>query len=227
MSKEPTNPLDQLYDIVDDLWGAARQAKPQPKPAQDAVEKPVFKSAASSPAPITPAPEFPPFESLWRVADESVDWTDALAHAAPVDGFTSPALWDYFHQNAEKVLNGDVNAYVDVLKAANPLGDLAPYAAGFNVVAESADRLNVSFEGLKQHLAGDDKEKQRYLAGMSLRCARDLMALLPVCETAVEARVDGETLLKVVFQRTELQKVRFSFVDPVVFVASCGGEFVQ
>lgn len=219
MSKEPPRPLDQLYEIVDDLWGVSKAQTPE--------NRPVFRPASSEAEQTKSEPVFPPFESLWHVADDTVDWTDALAHAAPVDSFTGPVLWSYFHEHAEKVLEGDVSAYVDVLKAANPLGDLTPYARGFNVVAESADRLSVSFEGLPCHLSAEDGEKKRYLAGMSLRCARDLMALLPVCETAVRATDGDRTLFEVVFERSELQKVRFSFVDPVQFALECGGKFCE
>ncbi len=220
----PTNPLDQLYDIVNDLWGASQ---PAAAPAGTAPGE------TGRPAPAGAAPEkprgfqqaFPPFEHFWRTADETVDWTEALAYSSPQDGITSPALWAFFHEHAEQVLAGNVAAYVEVLQQANPLGDLAPYASAFNVRAESADRLTVSFEGLEQYLNAGDAERRRYLAGISLRCARDLMALLPVCETVVTARRDGEQLLEVTFTRQELQKVRFSVVDPVAFVERCGGVF--
>ena len=59
---------------------------------------------------------------------------------------------------------------------------------------------------------GDDA--RRYLCGMALRIARDLMAILPVTTVRVEA--PGH--LDVIFPRAQLQKVRFTFVDPVEFV---------
>lgn len=202
-----SNALDQLYDIVNDLWGTTKQDTATPAPA-----KPKGYQQA-----------FPPFEHFWRTADETVDWTSALAYNAPTDGITSPAMWDFFHRHAERVLQGDVDAYVEVLQQANPLGDLAPYASGFDVRAESADRLAVSFEGLPQYLDAAEPERKRYLAGISLRCARDLMALLPVCETAVTAMRDGQVLAQITYTRQELQKVRFSVVDPVAFATACGG----
>lgn len=209
-------PLNQLYDIVNDLWGSLAQ----PEAPADAPAKPAHEPEAA-----IYQESFPPFEQFWKIADESVDWTEALAHEHSTDGLTSPQLWSFFHEHAARVLDGDVEAYVEVLKASNPLGDLLPYARGFNVKAESADRLTVTFDGLPAYLRRPESERKRYLAGICLRAARDLMALLPACETCVVAREQDQPLLEVTFTRQELQKVRFSFVDPVAFVEACGGVF--
>lgn len=201
--------LYHLSDIVEDLWGAA----PQPERKPEAPQQPVYQST------------FPPFEQLWKTADDTVDWTDALAHAKPNDGLTSPHLWSFFHEHAAKVLQGDTAAYVEVLQAANPLGDLAPYAQAFDVETLSADQLAVRFTAHPAYMHKEEGEVRRYLCAVALRAARDLMALLPVREVSVEARHEEATLLQVAFDRGELQKVRFSFIDPVAFVTGCGATF--
>lgn len=206
----PEPNIRPLSQIVEDLWGAAPEPETK-KPA--APQQPVYQST------------FPPFEQLWKTADDTVDWTDALAHDKPTDGLTSENLWAFFHQHAEKVLQGDLAAYVEVLKAANPLGDIAPYAKAFDVETESADRIAVRFETNPAYMGKEESEVRRYLCGVALRAARDLMALLPVREVAVEAASQDAALMSVVFDRTELQKVRFSFIDPVAFVISCGAAF--
>ena len=207
----PENRYD-LSDIVDDLWGASAQdSAPQPAPAP----RKMYQST------------FPPFEQLWKTADDTVDWTDALAPARPTDGLTSENLWAFFHQHAAQVLQGDTAAYVEVLQAANPLGDLAAYAQSFDVETLNADQLQVSFQAKAAYLGKSEGETRRYLCAVSLRIARDLMALLPVREVIVLAQQEGTTLLDVAFDRGELQKVRFSFIDPVAFVTACGGNFVK
>lgn len=202
--------LHSLVDIVGDLWGAA--------PAKSAEEL----------LPPPARPEFPPFEQLWKVADETVDWTEALVNNAPADGLTSPETWAMYHKHAQAVLRGDVNAYIEVLRAVNPLGDLAPYAAGFDVTALSADQLQVRIKALPAYLPEDDGAKCRqYLAGVSLRTARDLFALLPVTQVSVEAAEGEKVLLSVGYEKAELMKVRFAFVDPVAFAEKCGGIFAH
>ena len=237
--KKPINPLDNLRGVVDDLWGTtlrmnADNAAQLAELTRALEHDPgVVLPGAPSDAPssfrttVEPAskPAFPPFEPLWKVADETVDWTDALAYDHPLDGLTSATLWAFFHEHAEAVLSGELPAYLDVLRTANPLGDLKPYARSFNVKAVNADRLAVSFEALPGYMEKTPTETRRYLSGVALRCARDLMALLPVREVLVEARADGKVLLTVPFTRAELQKVRFSFVDPEEFAVKCGGRF--
>lgn len=200
--------LYNLSDIVEDLWGASPENAPQPSPKES-----MYQST------------FPPFEQLWKTADDTVDWTDALAHDKPTDALTSQNLWAFFHSHAAQVLKGETAAYVEVLKAANPLGDLAPYALSFDVETQSADRLKVCFQANPAYLDKVEAEVRRYLCAVALRAARDLMALLPLREVETEAQHEDAALLHVVFDRSELQKVRFSFIDPVDFVTQCGAEF--
>ena len=202
--------LYNLADIVEDLWGASKE--PAPQQAEQA-KQPAYQST------------FPPFEQLWKTADDTVDWTDALAHDKPNDGLTSPHLWSFFHEHARKVLQGDTAAYVDVLHTANPLGDLAPYANAFDVETISADKLLVRFRPNPVYMDKEEGEIRRYLCAVALRVARDLMALLPVSQVEVHAQQGERQLLQVAFERNELQKVRFSFIDPVAFVTACGAVF--
>ena len=186
-----------LSSVAEDLWGVKPQ---EPAPAQP--------SAAPT---QTYQPTFPPFEQLWKTADETVDWTEALIHAEPVDHLTSPRLWTFLHEHAKAVLEGDLHAYAEVLRTANPLGDLRRYTDGMTIDMNSADMLTARFTPAEAYM-GDDA--RRYLCGMALRIARDLMAILPVTTVRVEA--PGH--LDVTFPRAQLQKVRFTFVDPVAFV---------
>lgn len=204
------NLLRSLSGIVDDLWGA-------PDTPADAP--------AATPAPESYRSAFPPFDQLWKTADETVDWTDALAHAQPADGLTPPALWAFFHSRAQRVLHGDIAAYLEVLKAADPLGDLSPYARAFDVEAADADCLRVRFDVAPAYLAAEDAEIRRCLAAIALRAARDLMALLPLRQVDITGQAGEALRLHVSFERSELQKVRFTFIDPVSFTIACGGEY--
>ena len=202
--------LAGMADIVDDLWGEGpASASPSPRPA------------------AAPQPEFPPFTQLWKVADETVDWTDALARETPADGLTDPASWALYHRYAARVLRGDTDAYLAVIEAMQPLGDLSAYAASFDIAAPSAELLTASFEALPRYLDKPVGEARRYMAGMAVRVARDLFALLPVTRVDVAVRHGGQTLLTVDFDKAEMMKVRFAFIDPVAFAIDCGGTFAE
>lgn len=196
-----------LGRVAIDLWGG-EPASVQPTPPDTSYQS-----------------TFPPFEQLWKVADETVDWTDALVKPRCDDGLTSQRLWQFFHENAQAVLSGDLAAYLRVLQTANPLGDLRPYASRIEASADSADRLSACYEVHPAYIGGGAANQRRYLSGMALRIARDLMALLPVTEVAVLAKQADTVLLSVTFTRAQMQKVRFRFIDPVAFVRECGGAF--
>lgn len=106
-NKYPIDSKNFLYDIMNDLYGnlgkgavsaeemeqarAAVAADFAAEGAKMAAEKAVEQPAAEpqvAEAPVSAVPELPSFESFWRTADETVDWTDALVHAEPTDGLT-------------------------------------------------------------------------------------------------------------------------------------------
>lgn len=74
-------------------------------------------------------------------------------------------------------------------------------------------------------MVGTEEENHRYLSGVSLRAARDLLALLPVLDVTVAVESYGQQALKVNYTRQEMKKVRFTFVDPIEFCIRCGGVF--
>lgn len=202
--------LAGMADIVDDLWGEGPSSQaPRPRPA------------------AAPQPEFPPFTQLWKVADETVDWTDALNRETPPDSLTDPRDWALYHRYAQRVLDGDTDAYLAMIEAMQPLGDLSAYAASFDIAAPSAEVLTASFQALPLYLDKPEAEARRYLAGMAVRVARDLFALLPVTRVNVKVLRGEETLLTVDFDKSEMMKVRFAFIDPVAFATACGGVFTE
>ena len=208
--------LRGMADIVTDLYG-------EPSAPAPAAEAPA--SVADTPAaqPVyTPKPALPPFSELWKTADEAIDWTGALASPTPTDPLIPADMWARYHDLAADVLRGDTAAYLDALEIAAPMADLTPFVASLDVEAVSADALRGIFTPRADLLAD---EPQRYLSGMALRIARDLFAVLPVTQVEVAAMQGDAALLTVSFERAELNKVRFAFVDPVDFVAACGGRW--
>ena len=199
--------LKGMADIVGDLY-----------PDEAGKNTAVYKSAAA-PAPAR-QPALPPFRSLWKTADETIDWTDILVSPTPTDGLTPPDKWAVYHQHAEGVLKGDVAAYLAVLQHENPMADLMPYVAALDVTTADADTLRAAFTVRPDLL---DKEADTYLCGMALRIARDLFAALPVLTVEVKAQQDGKPLLTAAFTRAQMNKVRFAFIDPVEFVKACEG----
>ncbi|MBQ9251216.1 MAG: hypothetical protein IJ188_01095 [Clostridia bacterium] len=240
-NKSPTNInnaqeewLRRLKAIGVDLWGngPSQQAREE---AEQAVEKD-FAAEAATAQPTVPAatgkkPEAPQpvtakrpkltIENLWITADETVDWTEALLRETARDGLTSPKLWSFYHRMAPKVLAGDTGAYAEVLTTINPLGDLTEYVSGMVLRTPGPDQLECIFE-----CQPDDLEKygRDYLGALSLRTARDLLAILPVSEVKITGNLEKEQKVKVTFHRHQLLKKKMAFLNPADFLEACGGE---
>jgi len=203
--------IRSLKNIGIDLWGV--QDAGSAEPADGKTEK------AENAAPVEEKKVG--IDNLWMTADESVDWTEALAYDRPRDGLTTQKDWDFYHRMARKVLDGEIPAYVEVLETMNPLGDLAEYTDGMILRTPSADLIECVFQCKNEYMnAGAEK----YLSALGLRAARDLMAILPVTEVRVTGRQGESDKMDVVFPREKMSGRNMCFVDPASFVTECGGE---
>ncbi len=220
--------IKKLQAIGSDLWGGAagassgteaeggaEQASHPDQPSENGKQSLPKKNKVQT------RPEIG-IENLWMTADETIDWTDALAYERPNDGLTAPGLWQYYHRMAEKVLSGDIQAYAEVLRKMNPLGDLTGYADGLTMRAPDAERLEGQFTCRADYL---EKNGTGYLAAMGLRIARDLLACLPVSEVGVTAYNDGELVMDVTYPREALRHINFQYADPEKLALQCGGIF--
>ena len=216
MSEDINRPADasdllkKMRAITADLWRESPDVTAEPKPK---AEKPARV--------VVRRPEIG-IDNLWMTADETIDWTDALAHEFPADGLTSARLWSFYHKQAEAVLSGDTKAYAEVLKKANPLGELTTFAEGISMRAPDADRVEAQFNCRREHLEADGK---KYLSAMGVRIARDLLACLPVSEVGVKALQDGRSAMEVTYRREDMMHRNFSFLDPVKLTEDCGAVF--
>ena len=147
--------LSDMADIAQDLWASLPETVPVEKPtavrdeptAPDAPKTApnAEKSADSAPKATYADEKSLPFTELWKVADEPIDWTEVLSSPIPTDGLVSAEKWAIYRQYADKVLSGDTAAYLDVLKAVDPMGDLAPYTSSLSVATRDADVMLATF----------------------------------------------------------------------------------
>lgn len=221
--------LSDMADIAQDLWASVPETVPAEKPtavrdeptaphAPQTAQNPA-KSADSAPKATYADEKSLPFTELWKVADEPIDWTEVVSSPIPTDGLVSAEKWALYRQYADKVLSGDTAAYLGVLKAVDPMRDLAPYTSSLSVATRDADVMLATF-AVRDDLLDSDGE--HYLCGLSLRIARDLFATLPVTHVIVTATQKEQNIRRVDFPRSAMQNARFQFVDPVAFVGQLG-----
>ena len=210
----------RLKAIGADLWGDAERAVERDFAAEAAPGNERREAGAGAQAGKAAEGRKLTLKNLWMTADETVDWTEALLYASPRDGLTPQKKWNFFHRIAPRVLAGEKEAYAEVLTTLNPLGDVAEYAAGMVLRTPGPDRVECAFECQK-----DDLEKlgRNYLGALSLRIARDLLAVLPVSEVLITGTLEGEEKLRVTFRREQLMKQKMAYIVPADFVEACGG----
>lgn len=210
--------LSDMADIAQDLWASV----PETVPAEN---RPLFGTNRPRPTHRKPRriPQIRrfstqshlcgrkslPFTELWKVADEPIDWTEVVSSPIPTDGLVSAEKWALYRQYADKVLSGDTAAYLGVLKAVDPMGDLAPYTSSLSVATRDADVMLATF-AVRDDLLDSDGE--HYLCGLSLRIARDLFATLPVTHVIVTATQKEQPIKRVDFPRSAMQNARFQLL---------------
>ena len=239
MSEANNNPLNaqeelmrRLKSIGIDLWGSGPEPA-QKKAAEEAVENDFAavgrenqpgegegKLPAGEKTPVAAPGKQLTLENLWITADETVDWTEALLRETPRDGLTGQKAWSFYHRMAPDVLAGRTEAYAEVLTTMNPLGDLTPYVSGMILRTPGPDRLECVFECQRQDL---EERGRDYLGALSLRIARDLLAILPVEEVGITGNLDGKEKVRVTFRRGQLLKQKMAFLRPADFLEACGG----
>ena len=216
MPRNNANPLDGLYEIVNDLWAhetTGSEQTPQPERPEGSV--PAHDDTKPS--------VLPSFETLWKTADESIDWTDVLVSPLPTDGITPRERWDFLRTQVNAVLSGDISAYSTVLKEVRPLDDLKQYAHKIRVSCINADRINVTFNALTEDATQANEAYDTYLCGLAIRSARDLFAILPVQEVSITAGDSSHERVHVVLTRNAMRGIRFAFIAPAEFILQNGG----
>ena len=81
--------MKRMKAIASDLWGGI-------VPAEEEKQAPAVQKDN---APAASEKMKTGIQNIWKTADETIDWTDALAHSTPTDGLTGPRMWTFYHKN--------------------------------------------------------------------------------------------------------------------------------
>lgn len=81
-------------------------------------------------------------------SDAVIDWTDMLIQDKPSSLCTDNVFWNYCHEKAYDVLNGDIDTYLQVIQDIGPFDDLLEYGFGFECGTDDPNIMVVEF-GIK------------------------------------------------------------------------------
>lgn len=155
--------------------------------------------------------------------DETADWLEFAESETPPDPSFDEELWAYYHAQAPAILDGDIDAYLQVIDDVGPLDDLLDYGGRFQFGTDSASLMEVEFTVNEQTLEAQRAEKnviafydlmQDFVCSTCIRVARDMFALLPVADVVVHAVLGEDTVVSVRFDRETMGKIKFGYVDP-------------
>lgn len=206
-----------------DVWDAYSSANEE---ADRVVHTPVNQveySTEHDSVPETVQLDTASLKSIHKSSDDSVDWTEVLVSPLPPDESYNQGMWQYYHSMASKVLSGDIDTYLQLIYEVNPLDDLWMYGSNYEFGTDDAKKIEVEFNVNVDALAEAKKTMsnaeynlllQDYVCSVCIRIARDMFALLPIRNTIVHTVLDGKTILSVNFDRQNLSKVKFGYIDP-------------
>lgn len=149
---------------------------------------------------------------IYKSVDTEVDWTEILVSTSEDEVYLERDVWKFFKSIASKILKGDVDAYLDVIEYAKPLDDLLDFGGEFEFGTDSSGMMEIEFRinsvDIIECQEGDEVFCD-YVCATVIRVARDIFALLPVGIVIVHAMRDNQTVLSVLFNRVEMNKVNF------------------
>lgn len=163
------------------------------------------------------------FYSIHKSVDDTIDWNEILASPTPPDSSYNAEMWSYYHSVAPAIMNGDIDAYLNLIYEVNPLDDLLAYGSGFTFGTDDAAKMEVEFSvnesalfSLKASVnrAEYNEILQDFVCSTAIRVARDIFALLPVENAIVHAELRSETILSAAFDRGTMSRIRFGLIDP-------------
>lgn len=163
--------------------------------------------------------------SIYSLADDKIDWKSILISNERPE-YYSEEEYAYYKGKAENVINGDIDEYFALIQDINPFNDLQDYGAEFDFGTDDPRSMTVNYVIKKDVLDFGDtittEEKninyQDFVCGTAIRVARDLFALLPLREVAInvqEKRIIGNnTILSVAFDYNSFSNLNFNELDP-------------
>ena len=188
-------------------------------PEEVTPEEAAEMAAAFRPAQLTDEA----LRGIHKSFDETADWLEFAGSETPPYPSFDEKLWAYYHEMAPAVLDGDIDAYLRVIRDIGPLDDLLDYGGRFQFGTDSASLMEVEFTVNEQTLEAQRMEKnviqfydlmQDFVCSTCIRIARDIFSLLPVSDVVVHAVLGESTVVSVRFDRETMSTIKFGYVDP-------------
>ena len=199
------------------------EAAAEPEAAEIAAPDPV-ETPEAAPAKPKKGELAKAILAMYAVSDRNIDWGSIKNGTADTNAYANFA---YLKNRAAKVLDGDIDTYLEIIGDTNPFDEFIDCGSEFSCSSENPMKMHVDFtvntEKVFSDYADDRALVEDYVCAVAIKSARDIFALLPVWSVSLKA-VDGEReLLYVSFTRDSFEELNFAKIDASDTVIKFGG----
>jgi len=160
---------------------------------------------------------------IYAIGDRNLDWV-SIKNSSKNLGYEN---WDYLKDRAGKVLDGDLDTYLEIVNDINPFAELIELGSSFECSTDNPMKLEVLCKVNSELVLGqykDDKELlEDYIAGTAIKGARDVFAILPVWQVEFTCTEEGKTVLNANFSRDSFEALNFAKIDASDTIRKLGG----
>lgn len=150
--------------------------------------------------------------NIYVRCDEAIEWDEIQAGVSFSELMMDRELWTRCRKYASRIVNGEVDAYLEVIEEFKPVDDLLLYCGDFEYGTDKGNYIEVEFDiipnSVLQNKDSDPLFKE-YVYSVSIRVARDIMALLPVSNALVHVVYDDKTILSVLFKKSLMVSIDY------------------
>lgn len=166
-----------------------------------------------------PTLEITKIREIYRNSDYPIDWIEISNSESAEEVDMDSDLWKYCKGISDNILDGDVDVYLDVIETLRPVDDLLLYAGDFEFGTEKANSMTVEFT-IKNNEFLSGVYKEEYINAVSVRIARDLIALLPVSNVEIiSVEENGNEVSRVKINKRLLRNINYNIMSATDIVA--------
>lgn len=202
----------EVAPAVEDYFSEAREPREVVEPVYQPVAKVIEAPAVDEPVETYKYLSTTDIKTIYAFCDEPIEWTELISGATADDLLMDPAKYEYCRGVAPQILAGDIDTYLEVIERIRPIDDLLLYGGDFEFGTDKPSYIEVEFCAKPDSVLSKgvtDNLLEEFCSAVSVRVARDLMALLPVSSVLVHTTIEGDTILSVHFTKSNIAKINF------------------
>lgn len=148
-------------------------------------------------------------ERIFRYCDPTIEWTEIISGATAEELLMDKEVWQYCKTIAPQILQGNMDVYLQTIEQLRPVDDLLMYSGDFEFGTDKPDYMEVEFTHKADELLPGGRANdnfQKLIGAVSVRIARDLLALLPISKVIVHVVDDDVTVMSGLYDRATINK---------------------